>query len=112
MNQAMLDALKALAPNHKRDLLTFDIFGFMNQVFEDPSAFGLADVTTACAYSTACIANPTRWLFWDGLHPTTAGHALLASAALASVNPEPEIYLLFGIGLAAIAWHRRLNNSR
>jgi outer membrane lipase/esterase len=111
MNKAMLDALKAFAPDHKRDLLTFDIFGFMNQIFKDPLAFGLADVTTACAYSVTCIADPTRSLFWDGLHPTTAGHALLASAALASVNPEPEIYLLFGMGLAAIAWHRRRNSS-
>lgn len=107
MNQALSDALKVFAPNVRRDLLTFDVFGFMNRVFTDPAAFGLTDVTSACAYSIACIADPSRALFWDGLHPTTAGHALLASAALASVNPEPEIYLLFGIGLAAIGWQRR-----
>jgi outer membrane lipase/esterase len=111
MNHAMEQAILLLAPSQRRDLRTFDIFGFMERIIADPTAYGLSDVTSACAYSTACIGDPSRTLFWDGLHPTTAGHLLVANAALASINPEPDVYVLFGIGLAVLACQRKLRGK-
>lgn len=108
MNDAMAGAL-AVRPQRVR---VFDLFGLMNRVVAAPGAYGFTDVTSACAYTPACIADPDGTLFWDGLHPTAAAHALIASAALASINPEPRSLVLLALGLAAVAWRSRSRGRR
>ena len=49
--------------------------------------------------SAACIADPDMTLFWDGIHLTAAGHALIARAALAATISEPSsLALLLIVG--------------
>lgn len=106
MNDAV-DALLGTLPAGVTDgLHRFDAFGLVNQIFSDPTAFGLTDATTACAVNPVCISNPSSTFFWDGIHPTTAGHAIFAQAALAAI-PEPGTVLLIGVGLVVITWRRR-----
>ena len=51
--------------------------------------------------------DPSKYLFWDGIHPTSAGHALLAAGMLAVV-PEPSSMLMLAVGICALlAWRRR-----
>jgi hypothetical protein len=86
----MLDGLEANNP--AITLLQLDVAGLFQQVLADPSAFGFTNVTDpaapgldpgASSYDTSQVApNPDEFLFWDEIHPTTAGHALLASAAM------------------------------
>jgi len=40
---------------------------------------------------------PSNYLFWDGVHPTTQGHAIVAGAVLQAV-PEPGTVALFALG--------------
>lgn len=104
MNAALNGALAALLPTLPTDVTVFDFFSVFTQVVAQPGDFGLTDVTSSCAFSTACIADPDTTLFWDGIHPTTAGHSLIARAALAVAISEPSsLALLLVVGLVFVA---------
>lgn len=71
------------------EIARLDVFGFLNEVVAVPGAFGLADAANPCiALNTkrgAFCAHPDKFLFWDGIHPTRAGHRLLAERAGAAL---------------------------
>jgi outer membrane lipase/esterase len=83
----------------------FDVYNITGGIVANPGAFGLSNVTDACGAILGC--NPSQYLFWDGIHPTSAGHALIASAMLAAV-PEPSSMLMLAVGICGLlAWRRR-----
>jgi phospholipase/lecithinase/hemolysin len=66
-----------------------DLFSFLDVATVMPQGFGVADAATPClqvfeAPATGVCDDPDQHLFWDGLHPTRAGHRLAGSIA---VNP-------------------------
>ncbi|MBC7942572.1 MAG: SGNH/GDSL hydrolase family protein [Chitinophagaceae bacterium] len=84
----------------------FDVFGAVDTIVANPGAFGLTNVTDACGAVPGC--DPSQYLFWDGIHPTSAGHALLASGMLAAVAvPEPAGWLMFVFGGLLLGLMRR-----
>jgi len=84
---ATLDGLQtaALPVNFAR----LDVFEILNRVVADPAAFGLSNVQDSCITPDTNVhpfcAQPDRYLFWDGIHPTRAAHAILARDAAALV---------------------------
>ena len=66
----------------------FDSFAIMNGIIAAPASYGLTDVTTACVALNEPFTcqNPGDFLFWDGIHPTKAGHAILAERAAAIIR--------------------------
>ena len=52
-----------------------DVASVHRQVTNSPGAFGLTNVTQSCL-ALSC-GNPGDFLFYDDLHPTTAGHGVL-----------------------------------
>lgn len=86
----------------------FDLFGLLGSVATDPARFGLTNVTIGCA-SLQSGCNPNTFLFWDAIHPTSAGHNIIAQAMLRRV-PEPTALILLaiaGVGLLVIRKLRR-----
>ena len=78
-----------------------DVFTVSNDIDANPAAFGLTNVTDQCIGTGA---DCSTYLFWDALHPTTAGHALIADAALQQAMslmavPLPAALPLFIAGL-------------
>lgn len=83
--------------------MRFDMFSFLTATVAAGPASGFSDLSHACgAVAGACETG--TWLFWDGIHPTTVGHAQLAAAVGAVVAvPEPGTYALMALGLAVVA---------
>ncbi len=109
-------------------LFEFDIHSQFEDLLADPAAYGLTNVTETAlvvegdtssplfgypTYPYTLQFDPDESLFFDGVHPTALGHALIGEAAAASV-PEPSSLVLFVVGLVfftAQRW-RSLSHQR
>jgi phospholipase/lecithinase/hemolysin len=61
-----------------------DAFTLLDDAVAHPELYGLTNVTTACVTPNEqpfTCRQPDGFLFWDGIHPTAAGHAIVAREA-------------------------------
>lgn len=101
-NTGLADAIDGLAVLYPdTTLFEFDAFGLLTDAYSNPEAYDFANVTDGC-YSLLVISggttcdNPDGYLSWDGFHPTTRAHELLAANV---VVPLPAAVWLFASGL-------------
>jgi phospholipase/lecithinase/hemolysin len=83
LGSAIVELQAALPQIH---ITRFDDNALVNAIVASPAAFGLSDALDPCL-KFGVIADPLcrvppRFFFWDGIHPTTVGHGILASALL------------------------------
>ncbi|HEX7814696.1 autotransporter outer membrane beta-barrel domain-containing protein [Dyella sp.] len=110
------------------NVIPVNTFGLLNEVIANPGAYGFTNVTQpACGagassvqcgpagsglpYTYAAGTNQT-YLFADGVHPTTAAHALLGQYVTSIIRAPGQISLLGEAPLAASqAQNRALRNQ-
>ena len=86
-------------------IIPINVYGLVNELFADPGLYGISNTTsTACnlaltgGSSLFCTpaayrspdANQT-YLFADGVHPSGAAHAMLASVVISTISAPGEV---------------------
>ncbi len=123
-----LETVATAAPN--TNIIQMNLSGLLSAAIADPAAFGFTNVTQKCldtAVPSLC-ANPDEFLFWDGVHPTAAGHVIISQAALAYLNVDKaavsvaalsetslhlrEIGSDYALNRIDVAYRDRLNDPR
>jgi phospholipase/lecithinase/hemolysin len=84
--QMLLPTIQALdQTSDDIDIVVLDAFTLLQQITANPANFGLTNTTKACVTPNSepyfCRAAE-EYLFWDGIHPTRAAHALVAHEAM------------------------------
>ena len=79
-NTLLEQALVSLADQYHANIVVVDGFAVLNDIISDPSTYGLTNVTVPVGLVPGY--DPTTSLFWDGVHPTTVGHRLMADGVL------------------------------
>lgn len=100
-----------------KGIIPVNTYALINEVIANPSLYGLSNVTTpACGAGSSSVkcgpqgsglpytyaaGTDQSYLFADGIHPTTAAHAMLAQVVLSELNAPGQISLLGETALAS-----------
>lgn len=63
------------------NIILFDLAKVSDTLAANPGRFGLTNATQSCLVGATLCSNPDGYLFFDGVHPTAAGHRLIATLA-------------------------------
>lgn len=76
-NALLAASLADLEDNYRFHLVIIDAFSIINEIIAHPGDYGILNTTIPATMG----ADPNTSLFWDGVHPTTAAHRILADFA-------------------------------
>lgn len=81
-NQDLAMGISILKDTYRGRHVSFyqlDVYDLMKQVVASPTTYSLTNATDSADMQ---LSDPDNFLFWDSIHPTTAGHHIMADAAL------------------------------
>ena len=105
-NQQLDAMLGALALPGGSTLAEIDIFAFNHAVLANaPPGYNATEACTSQNDFNGC-SDPANFLYWDGVHPTTASHLAIAGLAFNALNtsavPVPAGLPLATVGVVAL----------
>jgi outer membrane lipase/esterase len=81
-NSALLSGLMTTAAARPgTNIIMMDLYKIGPVLTANPGWFGLTNARDACFNGVTVCANPDSYMYWDSVHPTAAGHRLLAALA-------------------------------
>jgi len=87
-----LDQLETALPI---EIVRLDTFRIISEIVADPAAAGLTNAEDSCitpgVIRRAICRKPREYLYWDGIHPTRAGHAIVAAEALEALSAATAV---------------------
>ncbi len=109
-NQALVGTANTLS--QRGNVTLVDYAAIFTAVQANPAGYGFANVTGQCIQSVCAVspqAAQNQFLFFDGVHPTTAAHQLLAAATADAIEaPYQTAALAEAEEVAARAFGRDL----
>ena len=115
-NAAVLNGLAGFKSDGLK-VFTLDTYDLLGEIEADPSDFGFTNVSDPCwtgdfthpNSGTLCSTDPSdqnKFLFWDEVHPTAAGHLLAAEFALDALTAVPEVstWAMMLVGFAGLGF--------
>jgi thermolabile hemolysin len=72
-------------------LIQLDAYTLYREAIDNPAQFGFTNVMSACLDSSC--SQPDQFLFWDGIHPTTAAHRILGERAALALKSKLSLNL-------------------
>ncbi|WP_242058132.1 MULTISPECIES: SGNH/GDSL hydrolase family protein [Nostoc] len=86
-NQSLRRSLKVLIQqNPQLQIATLDANSLYRDAITNPAAFGFTNVIGSCVSGSSICNNPEHFLFWDGIHPTTAAHRIIGENAFTTIQ--------------------------
>ena len=96
-NSGLATTLDFLSQNPNINIIPLDLNSLFGRAIAAPEEFGFTNVTDSCLSTAGVCTNPNEYLFWDPIHPTTAGHKLVGELAFRALEsesvPEPSVTL-------------------
>jgi phospholipase/lecithinase/hemolysin len=102
-NQGIAQSIVSFSGDHPGMVIYFlDVYGLFKKLLADPQIYGFQNATDISPDFGVDYQNGGGYVFWDGVHPTTQAHALLAQEAAvllsedcAKVNGDLSMNLFF-----------------
>ena len=95
LNSATLQVANDLNSTTPAMVFVIDNFSITKDIVANPAKYGFANTNLSCIDTPSCVFAPVdtqnTFLSFDGTHPTTAGHAILAAVVADTINAPQTV---------------------
>lgn len=96
--------------NAGMNLVDFDVYTLFNNILNSPTSYGITNTDGQLieALDADNSLDPSTYLFYDDVHPTTAAHQIIADAVYRAL-PEPSstVVLFAALGFSLVRRRRK-----
>jgi phospholipase/lecithinase/hemolysin len=90
-NELLSTELESLETDLGVTIFQYDFSSFVQDVIEDPTSFGLINVTDTAFSNGVVVSNPNEYLYWDTDHFTTTFYTMMGQRAASLVVADFDV---------------------